>query len=74
MTTLCDVVIWGIPERNRIRIGASAAEYSLLPFGAEIIARVPECDADMMRRWAKRRAKRGWSIERMIEECEVGDT
>lgn len=66
-----DVVIWGIQETNRIRIGRSIAAHSPIPFGARVIARVPECDADMMRRWCKRRAKRGWSVDRMIEACEA---
>lgn len=67
-----NVVIWGIQERNRVRIGQSAASYSPIPFAARVIARVPECDAGMMRRWCKRRAKRGWSVDRMIEACEIG--
>lgn len=71
---MCDVVIWGIPERNRVRIGASVAKNSPLPFGAEIIARVAECDARMMLSWCKRKAKRGWSVERMVEACEAGAT
>jgi hypothetical protein len=42
---------------------------SKLPFGAQIIARVVEADLNMMLLWAKRRAKRGWSIAKMQAAC-----
>lgn len=65
-----EFVIWAIPECNRLRIGALRADYSPLPFGAEIITRVLESDLKMMLRWAKRRAKRGWSIAKMQASCQ----
>lgn len=61
--------IWGIPEKKRIRIGISNACFSPFPFGAEIITLVEPCDVKLMRRWCERRAKRGWSINRMRQAC-----
>lgn len=66
-----EVVVWGIQEHGRVRIGCSSAVRSPLPFAARAIARVPGCDADLMRRWCRRQAKRGWGVERMIRVCEV---
>jgi hypothetical protein len=65
-----EYVIWAIPETNRLRIGALRADYSPLPFGADIITKVPDTDLDMMLRWIKRRAKRGWPIAKLQAACE----
>lgn len=65
-----EVLIWVIPEINRMRVGASRADRSPIPFGADIITRVPVCDKDMMLGWVKRRAKRGWSVEKMRGACD----
>jgi hypothetical protein len=68
---MCDHVIFAIEEcRGRIRIGAFPASASPLPEGAEIIARVASEDLGMMILWAKRRAKRGWSVEKIRAACE----
>jgi hypothetical protein len=66
---LCDYVIWAIPEDKRLRVGALRADFSPLPFGAEIIARVADVDLDMMLRWTKRRAKQGWPLEKIRAAC-----
>ncbi|MDR1516258.1 MAG: hypothetical protein LBS45_11240 [Synergistaceae bacterium] len=64
-------VIFAIPERgNRLRIAAFPASRSPLPLGAEIIARVADADLNMMLLWAKRRAKRGWSLGKIKAACE----
>jgi hypothetical protein len=64
-------VIFVIPERgSRLRVAASPADRSPLPFGAEIVARVADADLGIMLRWAKRRAKRGWCLEKMKAACE----
>jgi hypothetical protein len=55
---------------NRLGIGALPAKESPLPFGSEIITRVCEPDLKMMLLWAKRRAKRGWSVEKIRAACE----
>ena len=65
-----EVLIWVIPENNRMRVGASWAERSPIPFGVDVIARVPVCDKEMMLRWVKNRAKRGWSVQKMKEACD----
>jgi hypothetical protein len=64
-------VIFAIHETNdRMRVGALPADKSPLPFGAEMITRVVGADLNMMLLWAKRRAKRGWSVEKMREACD----
>jgi hypothetical protein len=62
-------VLWGIPEKKCVRIGMSDVRCPPLPFGAEIITYVEFCDLRIMRRWCERRAKRGWSINRMRQAC-----
>lgn len=62
-------VLWGIPEEKGLRIGASDLRKSPLPFGADIITRVEPCDLDIMRRWCRRRARRGWTVEKMRAFC-----
>lgn len=66
---MCEFVIWAIPEHGRLRIGVFRADFSPLPFGAEIITKVIEADRDMMLRWIKRRAKRGWPLEKIRAAC-----
>jgi hypothetical protein len=64
-------VIFAIPERGgRLRVAAFPADRSPLPFGAEIVARVADSDLRMMLLWTRRRAKRGWSLEKMKAACE----
>ena len=64
---MSEFVIWAIPEKDRLRIGALPANYQGLPDGAEVIASVVESElADVMRR-IKHRAKNGWSIARLRE-------
>lgn len=67
---MCEFVIWAIPEGKRLRIGVLRADCSSLPFGAAAIARVPDADLDMMLSWVKRRAKQGWSLEKLRAACE----
>jgi hypothetical protein len=66
-------VLWGlsIGDNRHIRIGASRGRDSPLPFGAEVIATVDAEDLRLMRRWCERRARRGWTVERMRSACEV---
>ena len=61
--------IWGIPRRGRVRIGVSNASYSPLPFDADIITLVESCDVDLMKRWCRKKAKKGWSIEKLRRSC-----
>ena len=64
-------VIFAIRELGgRLRVAAFPANRSPLPFGAEIITRVAGADLGMMMLWTKRRAKRGWSIEKIKAACE----
>jgi hypothetical protein len=66
-----EFVIFAVPDGGeRIRVAAYPRNRYPLPFGAEIITRVIEPDLDLMIRWAKRRAKRGWSLEKIRAACE----
>lgn len=66
---MSEFVIWAIPEKDRLRIGALPANYHNLPNGAEVIANVLEHElSDVMRR-IKHRAKNGWSIARLREDA-----
>jgi hypothetical protein len=65
-----DHVIFAIEEYNRLRIGAFPADKSPLPRGAEVVTRVSDADLSMMLLWAKRQAKRGWSLGEMKAACE----
>ena len=67
---MLEYVIFGIPERSRLRIGALRADYAPLPIGAMIITRVLSCDKDMMLRWVRVHAKIGWNIHSLREACE----
>ena len=60
-----EVIIWAIPESNRIRIGASIASLAPIPFSAEIIVRVTKEDANITKAEVKRYAKNGLSIEKI---------
>jgi hypothetical protein len=69
---LDEYVIFAVPEGgNRLRVGASPANKSPLPFGAEIITRVVKPDLNIMLPWLRRRVKRGWSAEKMRLACEA---
>ena len=66
-----EYVIFAVPEAgNRLRVGALPAHKSPLPYGAQAVTRVLSADLEMMLLWAKRRAKRGWSVEKMKAACE----
>jgi hypothetical protein len=65
-----EFVIWAILDGPRAKIGALPASVAPLPKGAEIVTRVAQADLNMMLLWAKRRAKRGWSVEKMRAACE----
>lgn len=67
---MCSYVLWALAEGDRLRIGASVARYSPIPFGAQAITLVEGCDLSIMRRWCERHAKRGWSVEKMRRACE----
>ena len=63
-------VIWALKENYGVRVGAHPAHSTYIPFSAEIITRVLYAEKEMMLRWARRRARRGWSIEKMKAACE----
>ena len=67
---MCSYVLWALDEGDGLRIGASAARYAPIPFCAQVITLVEGCDLPIMRQWCERRAKRGWSVERMRKACE----
>lgn len=70
-----EYVLWGIPGKRRVRIGVSCAQYSPIPFGADIITRVELCELSIMRRWCEKHARRGWSVAKMRSFCgEPGDS
>ena len=62
-------VIWATMERRRMRIGASIARHSPIPFGAQVITLVDAPDLSMMRRWCSKAAKKGLSVEQMRLAC-----
>ncbi|SMG47328.1 hypothetical protein SAMN06275492_1423 [Dethiosulfovibrio salsuginis] len=62
-------VIWCRNEgRGGLRVGVSDARYPI-PYMADPITIFEHCYVRLMRRWLGRRAKRGWSLERMREAC-----
>lgn len=63
-------VLWAIQEGRGPRIGASLARYSPIPFGAQAITLVEECDLHVMRQWCEGQVKKGWSIEKLRAACE----
>lgn len=65
-----EYIIWSVPCGRRVRIGASDASVSPIPFGAEPITRVESCDLRIMLRWCRRRARRGWTVEKMRAACD----
>ncbi|MCF4152605.1 hypothetical protein L2W58_12440 [Dethiosulfovibrio sp. F2B] len=63
-------VIWCRREgRGGLRVGVSDARYPI-PYMADPITIVEPCDVRLMRRWLRRRAKKGWSLERLRRSCE----
>jgi hypothetical protein len=62
-------VLWALPKDRRLQIGASCSRYAPLPFAAEIITTVDAQDLRLMRRWCERRARSGWTIERLRAAC-----
>ena len=66
-----EFVILAVPDGGaRPHISACSVRKYPLPFGAEVITRVVESDLDMMMSWVKRRAKNGWSINKIKAACE----
>lgn len=63
-------MLWALAEGGKLRIGASVARYSPIPFGAQVITLVEGCDLSIMRRWCERHARRGWSVEKLRAACE----
>ena len=64
-------VLWAIKRGRRLRIGASDARYSPLPFGARAITLVEGGDLCLMMEWCRKCARENWSVERMRAACEV---
>ena len=67
---MCSYVLWALNEGNGLRIGASVARYSPIPFGAQAITLVEGCDLPIMCRWCEQCVKRGWGVEKMRRACE----
>jgi hypothetical protein len=65
-----EYVVFGIPEKKRLRIGALRADYAPLPSRAEVITRVLHCDLKMMLHWTRSHAKRGWNVHQLRTACE----
>ena len=64
-------IIGAIPERRGLRVGVSNASCYPLPFGADIITLVEFCDVDLMKRWCRKKARKGWTVEKMRRSCEI---
>jgi len=62
-------VLWAAKEGRCIRIGASIARSAPIPFGVQVITLVEELDLPMMRRWCRKCARKGWSVEQMRLAC-----
>jgi len=67
---MCGYAIWCIKGNDgKLHIGAGDAHVRI-PRGAEIITFVEACDLRIMCRWLGRRAKRGWTLDRLRKSCE----